>query len=125
MSNGVVRTSTGCTPIASGRGRGRQSLEMRCSTHCPMHRWVNWSIPSYVCSCTGYFGIGNTPSVRIFSKTRVSTDVHSSNHGPRQSLPGFQMISGQVACARPTIRQAMYGTRLKRRMPILNIAIPA
>jgi ligand-binding SRPBCC domain-containing protein len=51
------------------------------------HRWVNSSTPSSVSSCAGYFGIGNVPFVRIFSKARVSPDVQSIEHTSSTSGP--------------------------------------
>jgi hypothetical protein len=53
---------------------------------CHSRRWGNWSIPSYVCSCTGFFGIGNTLFKRIFAKVRVSTDVYGMELGLIQAI---------------------------------------
>jgi hypothetical protein len=36
---------------------------------------------------TSYFGIGNTPFVRLFVKARVSTDVYGMEHGMTRHEP--------------------------------------
>jgi hypothetical protein len=68
--------------------RLRRSLRMRSNPHCHTRRWVNSSTPSCVSSCTGYFGIGNTSFVRIFSATQVSIDVYGTEPG---LIPSMRM----------------------------------